>query len=118
MLRFPVDAGAVLVKRLDQPAAFIRQEAGVELGDREVDPVEREGGGVHDLCVAFPYALQVDLLHGTDGVLHRVVQADRGEAGTVQFVVEVLFKFQSFVHDFIIFTCLLFTFEAVDHPLA
>lgn len=46
------------------------------------------------------------------------MQADRGEAGAVQFVVEVLFKFQSFVHDFIIFSCLLFAFEAVDRPLA
>ena len=28
-----------------------------------------------------------------------------------------VFKFQSFVHDFVIFSCLLFAFETIDHPL-
>ena len=118
MLRFPVDAGAVLVKRLDQPAALLRQQAGVELRHCTVDLVEADGGGVHDLRVTFPHAFQVDMLDRADGVLHRMVQADRRKAVAVQLVVIVLFKFQSFVHDFVIFSCLLFAFEAIAHPLA
>lgn len=102
----------------DQPAALFRHEAGVEFCHWEVDAVEREGGGMHDLRVTFPDAFQIDLLDGADGILHWMVKADRREAGAVQFAIEVLFKFQSFVHDLIIFSCLLFAFEAVHHPFA
>ena len=45
------------------------------------------------------------------------MQTDRRETAAVQLAIEVLFKFQSFVHDFVIFSCLLFAFETIDHPL-
>jgi len=103
-LRFPVDARSVLVKRLDQPLAFFGRQAGVELRHREIDAIHRDCGGVYDPGVAFPHTFQIDLLHCANGIPHRLVDPDRGEAGAVQFVVEVIFKFQSFIHDFIIFT--------------
>ena len=113
----PVDAGAVPIEVTDQPSAFFGHEARVELRHREVDTVECDGRGLQDFRIAFPYTLQIDLLHCPDGIPDRMMQTDRRETAAVQLAIEVLFKFQSFVHDFVIFSCLLFAFETIDHPL-
>lgn len=114
----PVDAGAVPIEVTDQPSAFFGHETRVELRYREVDTVECDGRGLQDFRITFPYTLQIDLLHCPDGIPDRMMQTDRRETAAVQLAIEVLFKFQSFVHDFVIFSCLLFAFKTIDNPLA
>ena len=117
-MRLPVDDGAVPIEVTDQPSVFFGHEARVELRHREVDTVERDGRGLQDFRIAFPYTFQIDLLHCPNGIPDRMMQADRRETAAVQLAIKVLFKFQSFVHDFVIFSYLLFAFKTIDHPLA